>query len=297
MNLPNKVEIIEVGPRDGFQNIPTFIPTNTKLRIIDTLVNSGFKKIQVTSFVHPKAIPQMKDSKEVAETVVEKYPEVTFTALVPNLYGAKSAYDSGIREISCVISASETHNKENINRSINESFEELAKIRSELNDVKIKLDIATAFGCPFEGEIPIQKISDMIDIAYKIGVDYVYLADTIGVANPKQVESVLEHLNKSFPDKNIGLHMHDTRGMGLANILTALQKGYTIFETAAGGLGGCPFAPGAAGNIATEDLVNMLESMGITTNIKLDKLYDSTNLIKEHIKHNLTSHMANVCKV
>lgn len=297
MNLPNKVEIIEVGPRDGFQNIPTFIPTNTKLRIIDTLVNSGFKKIQVTSFVHPKAIPQMKDSKEVAETVVEKYPEVTFTALVPNLYGAKSAYDSGIREISCVISASETHNKENINRSINESFEELAKIRSELNDVRIKLDIATAFGCPFEGEIPIQKISDMIDIAYKIGVDYVYLADTIGVANPKQVESVLEHLNKSFPDKNIGLHMHDTRGMGLANILTALQKGYTIFESAAGGLGGCPFAPGAAGNIATEDLVNMLESMGITTNIKLDKLYDSTNLIKEHIKHNLTSHMANVCKV
>ncbi|GAA0181059.1 hydroxymethylglutaryl-CoA lyase [Clostridium sediminicola] len=295
MKLPSNVNIIEVGPRDGFQNISKFIPTNIKLEVIDAIVNAGFKKIQVTSFVHPKAIPQMKDAREVVETVTKKYNDIIFTALVPNLFGAKAAYECGIREISYVISASESHNKENVRRSIKESFEELNKIRLKYKDLRVKIDIATAFGCPFEGTVPVAKIVEMIKEAHEIGVDDIFLADTIGVANPKQVEEILEHLIEKFPNEKFGLHMHDTRGMGLANILVALQKGFTIFESSTGGLGGCPFAPGAAGNIASEDLVNILGQMGIETGVELNKLYDAINLIKKYIKPDLTSHMGNIC--
>lgn len=295
MNLPSKVTLIEVGPRDGFQNIEKFIPTDMKIEVIENLIDSGFKKIQITSFVHPKAIPQMKDSKEVASAMVEKYKDIVFVALVPNLYGAKSAYEAGIRNISFVISASETHNKENVNRSVRESFEELAKIKSELPELKIKLDIATAFGCPFEGKISIEKIFSMIENAISIDVDEIFLADTIGVGNPSQVDDILKRVSERFPERKFGLHMHDTRGMGLANILVALQNGFTTFESAIGGLGGCPFAPGAAGNIATEDLINMIKEMGIPTEINLPKLIKITSLIKSSIKPDLTSHMANVC--
>ena len=295
MNIPKDITLIEVGPRDGFQNIDKFIPTDLKLNIIDELVKSGFKKIQITSFVHPKAIPQMKDSKEVALTATEKYKDVTFVALVPNLYGAKTAYESGIRNISCVISASETHNKENINRTVDESFDELRKIRSQFPDLNIKLDIATAFGCPFEGIIPIEQIFKMIETALEIGIDQVFLADTIGIGNPSQVDKILKQVSEKFPENSFGLHMHDTRGMGLSNILVALQNGFKTFESAIGGLGGCPFAPGAAGNIATEDLINMLEEMGISTGIDLKKLVEITSTIKNSIKPDLTSHMANMC--
>lgn len=295
MKLPSNVNIIEVGPRDGFQNISEFIPTEIKLQIIESIVSAGFKKIQVTSFVHPKAVPQMKDAKEIVDAVSKKYNDVIFTALVPNLFGAKAAYESGIREISYVISASESHNKENVRRSIKESFKELSNIRLKYKDLRIKIDIATAFGCPFEGVVPVDKIVEMIKEANEIGVDDIFLADTIGVANPKQVEEILEYLIKKFPNEKFGLHMHDTRGMGLANILVALQKGFTIFESSTGGLGGCPFAPGAAGNIASEDLVNILGQMGIETGIDLNKLYGAINLIKKYIKPDLVSHMGNIC--
>jgi hydroxymethylglutaryl-CoA lyase len=292
----NKANIIEVCPRDGFQNINEFIPTETKLKVIDGLVNSGFKKIQVTSFVHPKAVPQMKDAKEIAQTVIEKYPNVDFTALVPNLFGAKAAYESGIKEISYVISASEAHNKENVRRTIEESFEGLAEIRNRFKDLTLKLDIATAFGCPFLGEVPVSQVLKMIGTALKIGVDYIFLADTIGVANPKQVGETLEAVKDKYPDRDFGLHLHDTRGMGLANVLVAIERGISTFESAAGGLGGCPFAPGAAGNIASEDLVNMLERMDISTGIDLNKLIDTTDFIKEKIKADLTGHLANICR-
>lgn len=296
MNLPERVNIIEVGPRDGFQNIETFIPTEVKLEVVDALVMAGFKKIQVTSFVHPKAIPQMRDAVDVAKTVVDKYRDVDFTALVPNLHGAKAAWEAGIREISCVISVSESHNKANIRRTVDESFEEMQKIRNEFKTMEIRLDAATAFGCPFEGEVAVVKVLEMMKRAYDMGIDGVCLCDTIGVANPKQVEEVLKAVKEAYPDKSVGMHMHDTRGMGLANLLVAIENGFDTFETAIGGLGGCPFAPGAAGNLASEDLVNMMESMGIDTGINLEKLMVAANLIKKRIKPELSSHMANICK-
>lgn len=296
MNLPQSVQIIEVGPRDGFQNIETFIPTSVKLEVIDTLVSAGFKKIQTTSFVHPKAIPQMRDAAEIARKVTETYKDVAFSALVPNFHGAKAAREAGIREISCVISASESHNKANIRRTVDESFQELEKIREAFGELTIKLDVATAFGCPFEKEVPVGQVTTMMERAYALGVDQVFLCDTIGVANPAQMERVLTAVGKAYPDKAVGLHLHDTRGMGLANALVAVQNGFTLFETAVGGLGGCPFAPGAAGNTASEDLVNMMETMGVATGIDLERLINAANLVKKTIKPELTSHMANVCQ-
>lgn len=294
--LPEKVTLVEVGPRDGFQNIKEFISTDVKLSVIDGLVKSGFKRIQVTSFVSPKAIPQMQDAKAVAAEVLAKYPEVDFSALVPNAFGARSAKEAGIKEISFVISASERHNMENVRRTVAESFEELKKIREEMKEMVIKLDIATAFGCPFLGKTPVENVLKMIETGLEIGVDRIFICDTIGVANPKQVEVVIKAIRAKYPELDFGLHLHDTRGMGVANVLTALQNGVTLFESAAGGLGGCPFAPGAAGNIASEDLVNMFNEMGIESGVNLDTLLDTVDIVKKEIKKDLTGHMSNICR-
>jgi len=289
--------IIEVCPRDGLQNLEAYVPTKNKLELINLLASANIKKIQVTSFVNPKAVPQMNDAGEIVKIVLKKYPEVQFTALVPNLRGAALAYEVGIREISYVISASEAHNLANVRRTIEQSFEDLKAIKKEFKELKIKVDIATAFGCPFDGEVPVNKVLDMIDQAIKVDVDQIFLADTIGVANPEQMSKVLDAVVEKYPNVAFGLHLHDTQGMGLANVLIAIQKGFGIFESAAGGLGGCPFAPGAAGNIATEDLVNMLEKMGINTDIDLDKLMKSVQYIKENIKENLSGHLANISRL
>ena len=293
MLLPKKVEIIEVGPRDGFQNIKEWIPTEVKLEVIDALVNAGFKKMQVTSFVHPKAIPQLKDSMEVAKYAVEKYPQVKFNALIPNLFGAKSAYEAGIRELTYVISASERHNLENVKKTIQESFDELSRIRTEFSDTLIKIDIGTVFGCPYSGVVSVEQVLYMIATSLEHGADQILLADTVGIANPKQMYDVITAVKKKFPGLDFGLHMHDTRGMALANILVALQEGVTKFDSAVGGLGGSPFAPGAAGNVSSEDLVNMLHQMGIETDVDLDMLLKATAIVKENIKPGLAAHLAN----
>ncbi|MFZ5753755.1 MAG: hydroxymethylglutaryl-CoA lyase [Bacillota bacterium] len=294
MNLPAEVQIIEVGPRDGFQSIKEWIPTELKLEIITSLFEANLRKIEITSFVHPKAIPQMQDAKDVVKAVLDKYDNVEMIALVPNLVGAETAWKAGIKHITYVISASERHNMENVRRSVEESFAELKSLKERIPELKIKLDVATAFGCPFLGHIPLEQVYKMIDNGLAIGVDEICLCDTIGMANPKQVGDMLTKIKDRYPDRDFSLHLHDTRGMGLANTLVALQKGITIFESAIGGLGGCPFAPGAAGNIATEDLVNMLEQMGIKTNIQLPKLLETAQLIKTKINPNLTGHMVNV---
>ncbi len=296
MKLPKSVEIIEVGPRDGFQSIKDWIPTELKLQIIDKLIKSNFKKIEITSFVHPKAIPQMKDAKELVESVLQSYVDldVEFVALVPNLFGAKAAYELGIKEVTYVISASEAHNKANVKRTPTESFEELRELREQFPNLKINLAIATVFGCPYEGNISIEQVKWMVQKALHVEVESITLADTIGVANPLQMHTVLTELKKDFQDVDFALHLHDTRGMGLANVITALECGVSRFESALGGLGGCPFAPGAAGNIASEDLVNMLESMDIKTDIKLDNLLVTVKTVQEKIKPILTSHMAYV---
>lgn len=294
MKLPNRIQLIEVGPRDGFQNIKKWIPTELKIKIIDGLIQSGFERIEVTSFVHPKAIPQMKDAIEIVQNLNQKYKEIDMIALTPNLYGARSAWESGIKEITYVISASEAHNKANVNRTIEESFSDLERIRQELPELKIKLDIATVFGCPYEGEVSAEQVSKMIEKGRSLSVEHICLCDTIGIAHPLQMETLLQELGKNYDIQDMSLHLHDTRGMGLANTLIALEQGMRIFETALGGLGGCPFAPGAAGNIASEDMIYMLKKMNIHTGIELDRLLDTVNLVKDNIKSNLTGHMTYV---
>jgi hydroxymethylglutaryl-CoA lyase len=298
IQLPKKVQIFEVGPRDGFQNIKQPIPTNTKLDIIKIMANAGVNAMEVTSFVHPKAIPQMADAVQIAEFVVSHYKNKAFRpiALVPNFTGAKKAYDTGIREVTYVISASKKHNMENINRTHEQSLEDLGKILQELPGLKVRLDVATAFGCPFSGKVSEATVVDLVAAAIQLGVQSVILCDTIGIANPVQVYQLAKKIKTCFPNIELGLHLHDTRGMALANTLAGLDAGITIFESSIGGLGGCPFAPGAAGNTATEDLINMFTNMGIDTGINLDQYINGIKIIREKIQDVLTSRMAYACK-
>jgi hydroxymethylglutaryl-CoA lyase len=297
MNLPAKIDVVEVGPRDGLQNLPDFIPTEDKIRLIELMIAAGEKYVELTSFVHPKAIPQLADAVDVASAVTRKHgrdESMRFNALVPNVRGAENAVSCGLDTVSVVISVSEAHNKANINRTVEESLAGLADIVKAFPKLRIRLDVATAFGCPFDGRVSETDVTGLIGRAANIGISTVVLCDTIGIADPGQTESLLGVVMKAFPDLPLAMHMHDTRGLGLANILTGMQCGVTAFETSAGGLGGCPFAPGAAGNTATEDLLNMADRMGIGTGVSLKKFYDVTDFIKGNIKEDITSSMARV---
>lgn len=293
-NLPDHVRIIDVCPRDGLQNLKTFVPTETKKRIIDALLDTGVKYIEATSFVSSKAVPQMADAAEIAAYALEKAsPDTHISALAPNMRGARAAWDAGIREISFVMSVSESHNKANINRTCQQSLETLAEVLEGLPDMRVTAAFAVVFGCPFEGEVPLDRTLGMLEQAAGLGIKSVTLSDTIGVAIPTQVFTVVETVRSAFPQLDIGLHMHDTHGMGAANAFAALLAGVTRFDSATGGLGGCPFAPGAAGNTATEDLVNMFERMGVRTGIRLDGLVSLAQYIRnEGISPVLTSHLS-----
>jgi hydroxymethylglutaryl-CoA lyase len=292
--FPKQVQIVEVGPRDGFQNIKTLIATEVKLRVIEDMIAAGVQVMEVTSFVHPKAIPQMVDAAEIAKTIVVKAGDRHFNglALVPNLTGAKKAYECGIREVTYVISASEQHNLANINRTREQSLADLQNIVTQVPEMAVRLDVATAFGCPLGGKVDEKMVLSLIESALKIGVKSVILCDTIGVANPKQVFELAKTVTTLFAGVPFGLHLHDTRGMGLANTLAGLEAGITTFESSIGGLGGCPFAPGAAGNTATEDLVNMFHGMGIPTGIDLDQYLAVVQIVRDQIQSVLTGHMA-----
>lgn len=293
--LPSYVNIVEVGPRDGFQNIEEFIPTEHKLEIIEALILSGVRKMEITSFVHPKAIPQMADAAAITKAVLEKgWPDFQPIALIPNITGARKAYQMGIKEVSFVISVSEAHNQANIRRTLAQSLAELQQILHELPDLTVRIDAATAFGCPFAGTIPDEWLLNYLDTVTTLGIKEIILCDTIGVANPAQVTRILAAVKRHYPETAFGLHLHDTRGMGLANTLAGLQAGITTIEVAVGGLGGCPFAPGASGNTATEDLLNMLHSMQISTGIDMDRYMHAVELIKHYVQPALTSHMATV---
>lgn len=269
---PERVEITEVGPRDGFQNIREWIPTETKLIIIEKLLECGFEKMEVTAFVHPKAVPQMADAKEILKELKPKYPNVAFIALAPNIKGAMDAIEAGVDEAAYIISASERHNFENTKQTIEQSLAGLSEVCKLKSNTKIRLALPTSFICPWTGKVAEENVIKIIERGAEMGITEFGLGDTIGSANPLHVQELFEVLKTKFPELDIILHLHDTRGMGLASVLMALQAGATRFETAIGGLGGCPFAPGAAGNIATEDLVNMLEGMGIRTGINLKKM-------------------------
>jgi len=292
-NLPKKIHLTEIGPRDGFQNVKTFIPTQDKIAIIEGLIAAGLTTLEVTSFVSPKAIPQMADATQVCEAILGKYAgKINASALVPNLRGAQSAWDAGIREVTCVISVTEEHNKANVNRTHAESIVELKKMREALPEMKIRVDLATVFACPFAGWVQPEAVARLTKQIAAVGIDTIVMCDTIGVATPDRVYNVSKLMKDTFPQMHFSLHLHDTRGVGLVNTMAGIMAGIDSFETSVGGLGGCPFAPGAAGNTPTEDVVNMLSDMGIETGVDLNKLLQVVQLVGCKVDETLTSHMA-----
>ena len=291
-----KILLSEVGPRDGFQNIPEFIPTETKLEIIESLIAAGLQKIQLTSFVSPRVIPQLRDAAEICAVILPKFPNVNFFALTPNLRGVENAWSCGIRSVSYVISVTESHNRANINRSLDQSFEELEYIRKAFPDIRIALDMDTAFDCPFEGITPLSAALNYVARGYALGIREFNLCDTIGAATPDQVKSTFEALVSQYPDVMFTAHIHDTRNAGILNTIAAIQYGAREVQTSIGGLGGCPFAPGAAGNTATEDLVYLLNRMGYDTGVDFDLLMEAARLTRSHVAGNYSSHHLNIAK-
>ena len=287
-------DIYEVGLRDGFQNLEETVPTPLKVEIAHKLLESGIKRLQLGSFVSPKAVPQMADTKELAAHVVNRYPGVRFSALVPNLFGARAAWESGIREINYVVSVSLSHNKANINRTHEQSFEELDKIIAELPDMQVQFGASTSFACPFEGETSLDQLLRIVEKAAERKVNIIELADTIGMAYPTQVEQYLTTVMREFPDIKFGVHFHDTRNNGVLNSWIAAQIGVDFIQTTVGGLGGCPFAPGASGNTATEDLVWLLEKSGYNTGVDFNQLLSCAKLIKERMNGNYSGHHINI---
>ena len=294
MGGEKKATIVEIGPRDGFQNVKEFIPTEIKSKVVHGLIQAGLTKIQLTSFISPKAIPQMRDAAQLCDEFISSFPNIDFSVLVPNAFGADRAVESGVKEINYVISVSEEHNMSNVRRSVTDSFADLASVREKYPDLIINLDASMSFGCPFQGEITCRQLDEYVKRAAEIGVDAVNLCDTIGVAVPSQVEDTLGRLFQSYPDMAFDIHIHDTRNMGILNSYVALQYGVRSVQTTLGGLGGCPFAPGASGNTATEDLVYMLNKMEWKTNVDFEKLMDVARFLKHNVNGNFSGHQVDI---
>jgi hydroxymethylglutaryl-CoA lyase len=273
MKLPARVTICEVGTRDGFQIEPEFIATDLKIEAVDLLSEAGVPRLEVTSFVHPKAVPQLRDAEAVMARI-RRRPGTEYAALVPNDKGAVRAVDAGVDAIHTVVSASESHNLANVNMTIADSLEKLRAVLQVAARARVPVScgISTSFGCPFEGDVPVSRLESIVARLADLGARAFGLADTTGMANPRQVAQVLEHLVPRFPGVEWTLHTHDTRAMAIPNILAAMEYGVTNFDSSIGGLGGCPFAPGASGNVCSEDLVHALHAMGVETGIDLDRL-------------------------
>lgn len=297
MPYPKKVTIKEVGPRDGLQNEPVWIATEDKITWINQLSRTGLSYIEITSFVHPKWIPALRDAIDVAKGI-DREKGVTYATLVPNQRGLENALEGGINEACVFMSASETHNRKNINKSTSESLHILKQVNNDAQKANLttRAYLSTVFGCPYEKDVPIEQVIRLSEALFEFGISELSLGDTIGAANPAQVETVLEALLARFPANQIALHFHDTRGTALANMVTALQMGITVFDGSAGGLGGCPYAPGSSGNAATEDIVYMLEQMDIKTNVKLEKLLSAAKWIEEKMGKPLPSRNLQVFK-
>ena len=287
MNI-KEVRVTEVGPRDGFQSEKTVLKTEDKIDIINNLIEAGFPRIEVSSFVSPKAIPQLADAETILNKV-NRNSNTTLAALVPNSRGALRAVEAKLDQIVVFLSASESHNKKNVNRSVDESlkgFREIADIAGK-NNIPIQGDIATAFGCPFEGNISPKKLANISKEYKEMGFRGVTLGDTTGMATPVVVTDAINAIRDNVPDFNITLHFHNTRGVGLANVMTGLNEGITDYESCFGGMGGCPFAPNATGNICSEDLIYLLHEMGIKTGIDLDKTIAIAKKVENLVGHKL----------
>lgn len=290
--LPKRVTVYEVGPRDGLQNESRMVATGDKVTFIQGLAETGLPIIEITSFVSPRWIPQLADNAEVARALAPKHGnDVRFSALVPNRRGLDNAIAAGMREVAVFLSASETHNKKNVNKTIAETLTAFSDVVGPAQDagLKVRAYVSTVFGCPYEGDVDAGAAADLTEKLIAMGVYQVSLGDTIGVANPAQVEEVLELIIGRVGLDAIAVHFHDTQGTALANCTVALTQGITTIDASVGGLGGCPYAPGASGNLATEDLVAMLHNMGVETGIDLDKLVEVSRLAATFVGHELPS--------
>lgn len=273
-NFPKKVRIVEVGPRDGLQNEKTVISTKDKAEFIKLLKEAGHQSIEVASFVRPDRIPQMGDSQEIIEAIKPlRDDETTFISLVPNLKGLDIALDLGVKEIAVFTASSDTFNQKNINATISQSFERIEPVIQKALEAGIKVRgyVSTAFGCPYEGAIKAEKVKEVSDRLNALGCYEISLGDTIGSGTPLSVMKVLDQVLKEIPLEKVALHFHDTRATALSNVLTGLEYGVSVFDSSAGGLGGCPYAKGATGNLATEDLLYFLGSLGIETGVSMEK--------------------------
>ncbi|WP_114809919.1 hydroxymethylglutaryl-CoA lyase [Paraburkholderia kururiensis] len=283
----------EVAPRDGLQIEPTWVDTVDKIALIDALSTVGFTRIEAGSFVSPKAVPALRDGEAVFQGI-RRHDGVIFVALVPNLKGAERALASGADELNLVMSASQTHNRANMRMSCEASLAAFGSIvaLAKRSGVRLNATVATAFGCPFEGAIDEARVFAIVDAYREMGIEGVTLADTTGMANPRQVARMVRRALERLPAHALTLHFHNTRGLGLANVLAAYEAGARRFDAALGGLGGCPFAPGASGNICTEDLVNMCEQMGIPTGIDLPKLIALSRTLPALLGHDVPGQVA-----
>lgn len=280
------VRIHEVGPRDGFQSLDTVVPTETKLAVIKGLVDTGLESVELAAFVDPRKVPQMADAPSLTRRVLETFGTKQFCGLVPNVRGAEWAHETGLRRLNFVISASEPHNLANVGRTREESVAELIRVRERFADVDLRLNIATVFSCPYQGTVPIEDVDRLVSIAHQNGISQIAISDTMGDANPRAVREIVAHMLATYPAVRFFAHLHDTDGMAMVNCYVAAQLGIADFETSVAGLGGCPFAPGAGGNLATEDLVNMFESIGVSTGIDLDRLLSVAGYVRDHIQPN-----------
>ena len=274
-DLPARISVREVGPRDGLQNEDP-VPTDAKIELIDRLSGTGVARIEAVSFVRPEAIPQMADASEVWQGIT-RAPSVRYSALVPNLRGAIRALDSGLTELEAVVSASDTHNRANVRRGTAESLDDIAVIieTAHQRGASCQVVVSTAWGCPYEGDVPVSRVVRVASRAVDDGADSISFGDTTGMATPRRVRELVGEFRSAHPGVPLNLHFHNTRGTGLANVLTALELGVADFDASVGGLGGCPYAPGATGNIATEELVHMVEDMGVATGIDLAAMIDA----------------------
>jgi hydroxymethylglutaryl-CoA lyase len=294
MNLPKKVKIVEVGPRDGLQNEKGDVPADVKIALVNRLTEAGFPNIEAASFVSPKWVPQMATSKEVMAGIVRK-PGVIYSALTPNLQGFEAALAAGANEVVIFGAASEAFSQKNINCSIAESIERFVPVAQAAKDAGLRLraSVSTAFGCPYQGEVPLDSVAYVVGRMRDLGCDEIDIADTIGVSTPRKTQAVMERAIKEFRADSLAGHFHDTYGQALANIYASMEVGIEIFHSSVSGLGGCPYAKGATGNVATEDVIYMMNGLGIETGVDLDKVVDAGQFISDFLGRKAASRAGN----
>ena len=294
MSFPKSVKIVEVGPRDGLQNEQQTIPAEVKIALVDRLSAAGFSNIEAAAFVSPKWVPQMATSSEVMEKIARK-PGVVYSALTPNMKGFEAALAARADEVVIFGAASEAFSQKNINCSIAESIERFREVAqaAKQNGVRLRGSISCALGCPYQGEVALESVADVVRRMHDLGCDEIDIADTIGVGTPRKVQAVIERAAQEFPLERLSGHFHDTYGQALANIYASMEAGVTIFHSSVAGLGGCPYAKGATGNVSTEDVLYMMNGLGIETGIDLDQVVDAGQFISQHLGRKAVSRAGN----